>query len=102
MIAIPPKYAVSQVVGYVKGMNAIHIARVYAERRRNFVGQHSCVRGCFVSTVGGDEEMIREYIRHPELEDARLEQLNLWQLRCVAAFRRPSQIGVASAPLQPL
>jgi len=79
MIAIPPKYAVSQVVGYIKGKSAIHMARVYAERRRNFVGQHFCARGYFVSTVGRDEEVIREYIRHPELEDARLEQLNLWR-----------------------
>ncbi len=40
MIAIPAKYAVYQVVGYIKGKSAIHLARVYAERRRNFVGQH--------------------------------------------------------------
>ena len=79
MIAIPPKYAVSQVVGYIKGKSAIHMARVYAERRRNFAGQHFWARGYFVSTVGRDEEVIREYIRHQELEDARLEQLNLWR-----------------------
>ena len=79
MIAIPPKYAVSQVVGYIKGKSAIHMARVYAERRRNFVGQHFWARGYFVSTEGRDEEVIREYIRHQELEDARLEQLNLWR-----------------------
>jgi putative transposase len=77
MIAIPPKYAVSQVVGYIKGKSAIHMAWVYAERRRNFVGQHFWARGYFVSTVGRDEEVIREYIRHQEIEDARLEQLNL-------------------------
>jgi len=79
MIAIPPKYAVSQVVGYIKGKSAIHMARVYAERRRNFVGQHFWARGYFVSTVGRDEEVIRRYIRSQELEDARLEQLNLWR-----------------------
>ena len=79
MIAIPPKYAVSQVVGYIKGKSAIHLARVYAERRRNFVGQHFWARGYFVSTIGRDEETIREYIRNQELEDARLEQLNLWR-----------------------
>jgi putative transposase len=77
MIAIPPKYAVSQVVGYIKGKSAIHLARVYAERKRNFVGQHFWARGYFVSTVGRDEQVIREYIRNQELEDARLEQLNL-------------------------
>lgn len=40
MISIPPKYAVSQVVGYIKGKSAIHLARTYGERKRNFVGQH--------------------------------------------------------------
>ncbi len=77
LIAIPPKYAVSQVVGYMKGKSAIHIARVYGERRRNFVGQSFWARGYFVSTVGRDEEMIRKYIRDQEKEDERLEQLKL-------------------------
>ena len=57
MIAIPPKYAVSQVVGYIKGKSAIHLARVYGERKRNFVGQHFWARGYFVSTVGRDEDV---------------------------------------------
>ena len=78
LIAIPPKYAVSQVVGYIKGKSAIHLARVYGERRRNFVGQHFWARGYFVSTVGRDEEVIRRYIRDQEKEDERLEQLNLY------------------------
>lgn len=77
LIAIPPKYAVSQVVGYIKGKSAIHIARVYGERKRNFVGQHFWARGYFVSTVGRDEEVIRKYIQDQEKEDERLEQLNL-------------------------
>jgi putative transposase len=79
MIAIPPKYAVSQVVGYIKGKSAIHLARVYGERKRNFVGQHFWARGYFVSTVGRDEALIREYIRHQEHEDNRLDQMNLWR-----------------------
>ena len=77
MISIPPKYAVSQVVGYIKGKSAIHIARRYAENRRNFVGQHFWARGYFVSTVGRDEEVIRNYIRHQEEVDRRIDQLNL-------------------------
>ena len=64
MISIPPKYAVSQVVGFIKGKSAIHLARVYGERKRNFVGQHFWARGYFVSTVGRDEAVIREYIRN--------------------------------------
>lgn len=79
LISIPPKYAVSQVVGYIKGKSAIHIARVYGERKRNFVGQHFWARGYFVSTVGRDEEMIRDYIRHQEEEDRRLDQMHLWR-----------------------
>ena len=77
MISIPPKYAVSQVVGYIKGKSAIHLARVYGERKRNFIGQHFWAIGYFVSTVGRDEEMIRKYIRNQEKEDKRLDQLNL-------------------------
>src|SRR3954468_15293495 len=79
MIAIPPKYAVSQVVGFIKGKSAIHLARSYAERSRNFVGQHFWARGYFVSTVGRDEEVTRQYIRHQEEEDKRLDQMQLWR-----------------------
>ena len=77
MISIPPKYSVAQVVGYIKGKSAIHLARVYGERKRNFVGQHFWARGYFVSTVGRDERVIREYIRNQEKEDERLDQLRL-------------------------
>jgi REP element-mobilizing transposase RayT len=52
LISIPPKYAVSQVIGFIKGKSAIHLARVYGEKKRNFVGQHFWARGYFVSTVG--------------------------------------------------
>ena len=78
LISIPPKYAVSQVVGYIKGKSAIHLARVYGEHKRNFVGQSFWARGYFVSTVGRDEATIRAYIRHQEEEDKRIDQLNLW------------------------
>ena len=79
MISIPPKFAVSNVVGYIKGKSAIHLARVYGERKRNFVGQHFWARGYFVSTVGRDEQVTRNYIRHQEKEDEKLEQLGLWK-----------------------
>ena len=79
LLSIPPKYAVSQVVGFIKGKSAIHMARVYGERKRNFVGQHFWARGFFVNTVGRDEEAIRAYIRNQETEDQRLEQMNLWR-----------------------
>jgi REP-associated tyrosine transposase len=79
LIAIPPKYAVAQVVGFIKGKSAIHLARVYGEQKRNFVGQHFWARGYFVSTVGRDERVIREYIQKQEQADARLDQLGLWR-----------------------
>ena len=79
LLSIPPKYAVLQVVGFIKGKSAIHLARVYGERKRNFVGQHFWARGYFVSTVGQDETVIREYIKNQEKEDERLEQLALWK-----------------------
>ena len=78
MIAIPPKHAVSQVIGYIKGKSAIHLARVYGERKRNFVGQHFWARGFYVSTVGRDEQAVRKYIREQEEEDKRLDQMGLW------------------------
>ena len=77
MIAIPPKHAVSQVIGYIKGKSAIHLARVYGERKRNFVGQHFWARGYFVSTVGRDEAVVRKHIRKQEQEDKRREQRGL-------------------------
>ena len=79
MISIPPKYAVSQVIGFIKGKSAIHLARVYGERKQNFSGQSFWARGYFVSTVGRDESTIREYIRSQEEEDQRLDQMNLWR-----------------------
>ncbi len=79
LISIPPKYAVSQVVGYIKGKSAIHIARHYLGRRLNFTGQHFWARGYWLSTVGKDEEAIRKYIRDQEKEDRRLEQLNIFR-----------------------
>ena len=79
MILIPPKYAVSQVIGYIKGKSAIHLARVYGGRKQNFVGQHFWARGFYVSTVGRDEEAVRKYIREQEEEDKRIDQMGLWK-----------------------
>jgi len=59
--------------------SAIHLAMMYGERKRNLVGQHFWARGCFVSTVGRDKAMMREYIRHQEEKDKRLEHMNLWR-----------------------
>ena len=77
LISIPPKYSVAQGIGYIKGKSAIHVARTFFDHKRNFVGQHFWARGYFVSTVGRDETVIREYIRHQEVEDKRTDQLQL-------------------------
>jgi putative transposase len=79
LISIPPKYAVSQVVGYIKGKSAIHIARQYMGKRKNFTGQHLWARGYYVSTAGRDEEVIRQYIKKHEEIDRKIEQLGLFK-----------------------
>ncbi len=78
LLSIPPKYAVAQVVGYIKGKSAIHIARTAGGRQRNFTGEHFWARGYFVSTVGRDEKAIREYIQRQEEEDRRLDQMKMF------------------------
>ena len=77
LIAITPKYAVSSVIGYIKGKSAIYIARNFRGKKRNFVGESFWARGYFVSTIGLDEGMIRNYIKNQEKEDNRIEQLSL-------------------------
>jgi putative transposase len=79
LLAIPPKYSVSQVVGFMKGKSAIHIAQHVEGRKRNFFGQSFWARGYFVSTVGRDEATIREYIKNQEKEDKRIDQLGLFK-----------------------
>ena len=78
LISIPPKYSVSQVVGFIKGKSAIAIARNYMGRRKNFTGQSFWARGHYVSIVGKDEEAVREYIKNQEEEDKQIEQLSLF------------------------
>ena len=76
-ISIPPKYSVSNIVGYLKGKSAIFIARRFKGKQKNFAGEQFWARGYYVSTVGLDEEMVREYIRAQEQEDVRRDQLAL-------------------------
>ena len=78
LVLIPPKYSVAQVVGFIKGKSAIHIARSYLGRRKNYHGMHFWARGYFVSTVGADEGSIREYIKKQEKEDARPDQMQIF------------------------
>ena len=80
LIWMPPKYSVEQVMRHIKRKSAIHIARVYAGRRRSFVGQQFWARGYWVSTAGRDEVTVRRYIQEQEKEDQRLDQLTLMPL----------------------
>ena len=66
MIAIPPKYSVAEVVGYLKGKSAIAVARQFGGRKRNFNGESLWARGYAVSTVGFEESQIRHYIQHQD------------------------------------
>src|SRR5262245_51412990 len=68
LLSIPPKYSVAQGVGFIKGKAAIHIARTCMGRRTNYTEHHCWARGYYVSTVGRDEDVIREYIRTQEAE----------------------------------
>ena len=78
LISIPPKYAVSKVMGFIKGKSAIAIARTYLGRRKNFSGQSFWARGYYVNTVGADEDAVRTYIQKQSEEDKRLDQLNMF------------------------
>ena len=75
LMSVPPKLAVSSVVGYLKGKSAIHVARHFLKRERNYAGQRLWARGYFVDTVGRNTEVITKYIREQEREDQRLDQL---------------------------
>ena len=87
LLSIPPKYAVSNVVGYIKGKSAIHLARTYSERKRNFVGQSFWARGYFVSTVGRDEK--GDPGVHPEPREGRPTARATQPLEVTATFRWP-------------
>ena len=77
-ISIPPKHAVAQVVGFIKGKSAIYIARNFGGRQRNFQGENFWARGYYVSTVGKDEEKIKAYIKNQEAEDKAFDQRRLF------------------------
>ena len=101
-ISIPPKFSVSSVVGFIKGKSAISIARNFLGRRRNFTGESFWARGYFVSTVGLDEVVVREYIRNQEKEDRRLEQLNLDWSQGAGLARQPPLGGANFGPFEGL
>jgi len=77
--SIPPKYSVAMVVGYLKGKSAVILHREFCKHYKNYHGKSFWARGYFVSTIGLDEEKIKEYIRNQEKLDRQSEgdQLDL-------------------------
>jgi putative transposase len=69
-LSIPPKYAVSAIVGYIKGKSAMIVFERYSKHKRNFKSHSFWARGYFVSTVGLDEAKIRQYIKDQEINEA--------------------------------
>lgn len=72
-ISIPPKYAVAEVIGYLKGKSAIAVARQFGGKMKNFNGENLWARGYAVSTVGFELEKVKEYIAHQEKTDKETE-----------------------------
>jgi putative transposase len=81
VLSIPPKYAVSHVVGYLKGKSAVAIFDQYAQLKKRYWGRHFWARGYCVGTVGLDEEMIRKYVRWQIKKDKDMEQLDLFEMQ---------------------
>jgi putative transposase len=81
LLSIPPKHSVSSIFGYVKGKSAIKIFDRHPKMKRRYWGQHFWVRGYYASTVGLDEQTIREYVRNQLRQDQAEEQLELFKKR---------------------
>src|SRR5262245_40227248 len=73
VVWIPPKYAVSEVMGYVKGKLAMRLFQRYERFGRQYWGRHLWGRGYCVSTVGLDEEKIRKYVQWQEKREKQAE-----------------------------
>ena len=79
VLSIPPKYSISETVGFLKGKSAIKIFDMHTELKRRYWGRHFWAKGYCVSTIGLNEGQIREYVRMQMHHDQKIEQLKLWQ-----------------------
>jgi putative transposase len=75
VLSIPPKYAVSEVIGTIKGRVAIRLFKEVPELRKRYWGRRFWSRGYFVSTIGVNESIIRQYVQKQELKERQAEQL---------------------------
>jgi len=79
LLSIPPKYSISEVVGFLKGKSAIKIFDMHLELKKRYWGRHFWSKGYCVSTVGLDEEKIKKYVKWQLHKDKVAEQLELWK-----------------------
>lgn len=79
LLSIPPKFSVSEVVGFLKGKSAIKIFDMHLELKKRYWGRHFWAKGYCVSTVGLDEQRIRQYVKWQKEKDRKTEQLKLWK-----------------------
>ena len=79
VLEIPPKYSIAETVGFLKGKSAIKIFDLHTELKRRYWGRHFWSKGYCVSTIGLNEDQIREYVRMQMHNDRKIDQLKLWQ-----------------------
>ena len=77
LVSIPPKYSVSQIMGYLKGKSSLMIFEKYANMKYKYGNRHFWCRGYYVDTVGRNKKVIEQYIRNQLQEDVSAEQLSL-------------------------
>lgn len=79
LIAIPPKYSVSQIMGYLKGKSSLMIFDKFAHMKYKYGNRHFWCRGYYVDTVGRSQKKIAEYTRNQLKEDSQADQLSLFE-----------------------
>ncbi|NCB44750.1 MAG: IS200/IS605 family transposase [Clostridia bacterium] len=77
LVSIPPKYSVSQIMGYLKGKSSLMIFEKYANMKYKYGNRHFWCRGYYVDTVGRNRKAIEQYIRSQLQEDVSTDQLSL-------------------------
>ena len=77
LVSIPPKYSVSQIMGYLKGKSSLMIFEKYANMKYKYGNRHFWCRGYYVDTVGRNKKAIAEYIRNQLQEDISYDQMSL-------------------------
>ena len=77
LISVPPKYSISQIMGYLKGKSSLMIFEKYANMKYKYGNRHFWCRGFYVDTVGRNKKAIAEYIRNQLHEDHEAEQLSI-------------------------